>query len=65
MSELSEDEAKNFSAHITKSKQRASIEIETLCGNTVPISHALLKDICGNGTLKDVASFKVMGGGEF
>ncbi len=32
MSELSEDEAENFSAHITQSNQGAYIKIETLRG---------------------------------
>ncbi len=51
MLELSKDEAKNFSAQVTQSKQHAYIKIETLHGNTVSIIHALLKEVCGNAIL--------------
>ncbi len=51
MSESSEDDAENFSAHIRKSKQRAYIKIETLYGNMVSIIHASLKEVCRNATL--------------
>ncbi len=50
-SELSEDEAEYFSTYVTQSEQCAYIRIETLCGNTVPTIHILLKEICGNATL--------------
>ncbi len=33
---VSEDEAENFSARVTKSEQCAYIKIETLADNTVP-----------------------------
>ncbi len=51
MSELSEDEAENFSAHVIKFEQWVYIKIETLCGITVPVNYALLKEVCGNATL--------------
>ncbi len=51
MSELPEDEAENFSVHVIKSKHCVYIKIKTLCGNTVPIIHTSLKEICGNATL--------------
>ncbi len=51
MSELSEGEAENVSAYVTKSKQRAYIKIETLCGDTVPIIQASLKEVYGKATL--------------
>ncbi len=50
MSELSEDEAENLLAHVTKSEQYAYIKIETVCGNTIPIIHALLTEVCGDAT---------------
>ncbi len=51
MSELSKDGAKNFLAYVTKYNQCAHIKIETLYGNTVPIIHTSLKEVCGNATL--------------
>ncbi len=51
MSELSKDEAENFSAHATKFEKCAYIKIETGCGNSVPIIHASLKEVYGNTTL--------------
>ncbi len=51
MSESSDDEAENFSADITKSKQCACFKIETLCGNTVLIVYISLEEVCGNATL--------------
>ncbi len=56
MLELSEDEAENFSAHVKKSEQHA-YKIETLCGNTAPIIHTLLKEVCENAT-RDRIQFK-------
>ncbi len=54
MSELSEDEVENFSAHVTRFEQQAYIKIEILCGNyrwQVPIIHTLSKAVCGSVTL--------------
>ncbi len=51
MSELSEDEAENFLAHVAKFEQCVYIKIKTLCDNTDPIIHASLKEVCGNATL--------------
>ncbi len=49
MSELSEDEAENFSVYIGKSEQRAYIKIKILYGNTVLIIHTFLKEVCDTG----------------
>ncbi len=51
MSDLFKDEAENFSSHVTNFKQREYIKIETLCCNTVPIIHTLLKAISKNAVL--------------
>ncbi len=51
MLELPEDEVEHFVTYIIKSKQRTHIKIETLHGNTVPITHVSLKEVCGNATL--------------
>ncbi len=51
MLELSEYEAENFLARVTKSEQHAYIKIKTLHDSTVPVTHTLLKDVCRNATL--------------
>ncbi len=46
-----EDETENLSAYVMEFGQCAYIRIETLCGNKIPINHALLKEVYGNATL--------------
>ncbi len=51
MSELSEDEVKNFAGSHMKPKKSAYIKIKTLCGRTFPAVHTLLEKVCENAAL--------------